>query len=194
MKQYKINEIFYSVQGEGHNVGMPAVFVRFSGCNLSCAFCDTEHQSGAFLTVDEILRQIKAYPARFIVLTGGEPSLYIDDDFVKQLKEQGFFVAIETNGTHALPEGIDWVTCSPKDNYCPNAQVVLRSCSEVKVVYDGTDVEKYKSIVAEHYYLQPCDTKDEDRNRQNIKAVVEYCLAHPTWKISLQTHKIINVR
>lgn len=111
----KISEIFYSVQGEGFYTGTPAVFVRFSGCNLKCSFCDTEHQEGAWMSNEEIVEAVKAFPARHIVITGGEPGLFLDDKLIKLLKDEGCFIQIETNGARKLPEGIDWITCSPKE-------------------------------------------------------------------------------
>ena len=115
MKKKKINEIFYSLQGEGFHSGVPSVFVRFSGCNLRCPFCDTQHEDGLEMTEDEIFREVNRYPANWVILTGGEPSLFIDTDFISKLKAAtGKKIAIETNGTRPLPEGIDWITVSPK--------------------------------------------------------------------------------
>ncbi len=110
----KINELFYSLQGEGFHTGTPAVFIRFSGCNLKCDFCDTRHESGTLMTDEELLERVSAFPCRMVILTGGEPGLWIDDDLVEKLHALGKYVAIETNGTCVLPEAIDWVTCSPK--------------------------------------------------------------------------------
>ena len=110
----KINEIFYSLQGEGFHTGTPAVFVRFSGCNLKCSFCDTRHEEGILMSDEEILRAISAFPSNVVILTGGEPSLWIDQAFIDLLHRAGKYICIETNGTKPLPKGIDWVTCSPK--------------------------------------------------------------------------------
>ena len=112
----KINEIFYSLQGEGYHTGTPAIFVRFSGCNLKCDFCDTQHEEGKMMTDDEIIAEVKKYPAVTVVLTGGEPSLWIDDELIDRLHQAGKYVTIETNGTRPLPAAIDWVTCSPKQS------------------------------------------------------------------------------
>lgn len=109
----KINEIFYSLQGEGFHVGTPAVFVRFSGCNLECEFCDTRHEEGVMMSDEEILEQVCQYPCKTVILTGGEPGLWVDEDLVAALHKAGKYVCIETNGTCVLPESIDWVTCSP---------------------------------------------------------------------------------
>ncbi len=184
MKKKKINEIFYSLQGEGVHTGTPAVFVRFSGCNLRCPFCDTQHEEGAWMTNEEITTEVKRYSPRFVILTGGEPSLQIDGDLIQRLHDDGHYICIETNGTHPLPPGIDWVTCSPKEN----APVVLEKIDEVKLVYTGQDVESfYRQLKAGCYSLQPC-------SGQNIAETVAYVLAHPWWRLSLQTHKLIDIR
>ncbi len=178
----KINEVFYSLQGEGFHTGTPAVFVRFSGCNLKCGFCDTRHEKGVSMSDEEILAAIRRYPARMVILTGGEPSLWIDDDLIDRLHEAGYYVAVETNGTHPLPAAVDWVTCSPKEG----APVVLSRIDEVKVVFTGQEVERYRRLPARHYFLQPCSGR-------NTARVVAYLLAHPTWRLSLQTHKLIDI-
>lgn len=179
----KINEIFYSLQGEGHFTGTPAVFVRFSGCNLACDFCDTEHQSGRWMTDEAIVQEVDPYPASHVVLTGGEPGLHITKELVDAFKQKGKFVQIETNGTVALPEGIDWVTCSPK----PGKEAVITQPDELKVVYTGQDMSAYDHFKAKVYYLQPCSCK-------NTGEVIQYILQHPTWCLSLQTHKVLQIR
>ena len=108
----KINEIFYSLQGEGYHTGTPAVFIRFSGCNLKCPFCDTQHEDGILMSDEDIVTEVSKYPAATVILTGGEPSLWIDREFVDCLHQAGKYVCIETNGTRLLPDNIDWVTCS----------------------------------------------------------------------------------
>ncbi|MCQ2239425.1 MAG: 7-carboxy-7-deazaguanine synthase QueE [Bacteroidaceae bacterium] len=178
----KINEIFYSLQGEGFHTGTPAVFVRFSGCNLKCPFCDTQHENGTMMSDEQIVQQILQYPSRTVILTGGEPSLWIDDAFICRLHEAGLYVCIETNGTRALPEGIDWVTCSPKDG----GEVVLTRMDEVKVVFQGQDITAYEQMPARHFFLQPCSC-------QNTSETVECILQHPKWRLSLQTHKYIGI-
>lgn len=184
MKKKKINEIFYSLQGEGMHTGTPAVFVRFSGCNLHCPFCDTRHEEGTWMNNEEIVEAVKRHPSRFVILTGGEPSLQIDEDLLRRLHDNGRYICIETNGTHPLPAGIDWVTCSPKGD----APVMLEKIDEVKVVYTGQDVETYhKQLKADHYSLQPC-------SGLNTAETVTYILAHPWWRLSLQTHKLIDIR
>lgn len=189
-RTYKINEIFYSLQGEGYYAGTPAVFVRFSGCNLRCPFCDTDHGSGTMMSGKDIILQVSSYPSRHTVLTGGEPSLFIDDRFVDALHSAGRYVAVETNGTRPLPEGIDWVTCSPKD------RCLLKCCDELKVVYLGADqdLSVYDGIRATHRFLQPCDTGNPDRNRILLHEAIEYCKSNPEWRLSLQTHKLTGIR
>lgn len=190
----RVNEIFYSLQGEGHFAGTPAVFIRFSGCNLRCSFCDTDHSSFSEMTEEEIVAEVKRFPAKHIVITGGEPGLQITTRLVRRLHEEGCFVQMETNGTRALPEGcrVDWITCSPKYE-----RVILPHVDELKVIYEGDDtkIDEYAGMTdAKILSLQPCDVKDEVKNRQNLKGAIDYCLRHPEWHLSLQTHKIIDVR
>lgn len=195
MKKYKINEIFYSLQGEGFYAGTPSIFIRFSGCNLDCSFCDTEHQEGELLTEEMILEKIKNFPASHVVLTGGEPSLFITESLIDALHKTGKIVAIETNGTYPLPSNIDWITLSPKDHLrLRNATVVLKRCDELKVVYTGQELEHYFSIPAQYYYLQPCDTQNDNENKVNINSVIQHCLKDPRWRISVQLHKLLGVQ
>lgn len=178
----KINEIFYSLQGEGFHTGTPALFIRFSGCNLKCSFCDTKHEEGEWMSDEDIVAKAKECPAKMVVLTGGEPALWIDEAFVEKLHQAGKYVCIETNGTHPIPDSVDWITCSPK-----GAPVVLTRIDEVKVVYTGDeDVEPYLSLPAQVHFLQPCSCK-------NTQEVVAYIQEHPQWRLSLQTHKWIGI-
>ena len=179
----KINEIFYSLQGEGYHTGTPAVFVRFSGCNLICSFCDTQHEEGSLMTDDENIAEASKYPAATVILTGGEPSLWIDDALVDRLHEAGKYVCIETNGTRPLPASIDWVTCSPKQG----ARLAITRMDEVKVVYEGQDISIYERLSAEHFFLQPCSC-------YNTALTVDCVMRHPKWRLSLQTHKLIDIR
>ena len=194
---YKINEIFYSLQGEGFHAGTPAVFVRLSGCNLRCAFCDTQHQDGQMLSVQEIVEEVNKYPlAPLLVLTGGEPSLFIDEAFVAELKQRtNKTIAIETNGTRPLPNNLDWVTLSPKTVFEGGdlEPCVLKTCDELKVVYLGQDLTQYEIIKAKHRFLQPCFVEDEDQRKTNMKACVEAVKAHPNWRLSLQIHRVLNI-
>ena len=195
---YKVNEIFCSLQGEGYNTGTASVFIRLSGCNLHCAFCDTRHEEGTMMSLPEIVERVMQYPgAPLIVLTGGEPSLWIDEDFVMGLKRMtGKRIAIETNGTRPLPHGIDWVTLSPKTGLGNSGDlpVVLTRCDELKVVYLGQDLSQYESITADHRYLQPCWVSNESDSKRNMQATVQAVLDHPEWRLSLQTHRILDIR
>ena len=192
----RINEIFYSLQGEGHFTGVPSIFIRFAGCNLKCPFCDTQHEPYEEMSMQDIIDRIKGFVGRHVVFTGGEPSLQLTADICRQLKDLGYDIQVETNGTHELPEGcIDWVTCSPKDAFCKNAEIKISHIDEVKVVFDGkTDVSRYLDIDARCYSLQPCDTGKEKENKEITAMCVDYILAHPEWRLSLQTHKILYIR
>ncbi len=182
-KTYKVNEIFYSLQGEGFFSGTPAVFLRFCGCNRRCEFCDTDFASGKEITADEIVGEISRYPSRHLVVTGGEPTLQLDSDLIKDIKAASFFIQIETNGSNPVATGVDWVTCSPKD-----APWQIDRIDELKVVYQGQDVEQIASLLpAPRLFLQPCSGK-------NTSETIEYILAHPHWRLSLQTHKLIDIR
>ena len=195
---WKVNEIFYSLQGEGYNTGTASVFIRLSGCNLRCAFCDTRHEEGTMMSLHEIVEQVNQYPkAPLIVLTGGEPSLWIDEDFVAGLKKMtGKTIAIETNGTHPLPNGIDWVTLSPKTGIGDSGDVpmVVNRCNELKVVYLGQDLAQYDNITATHRYLQPCWVSDAEQCRRNMHATAQAVLDNPQWRLSLQTPRILGIR
>ena len=192
----RINEIFYSLQGEGHFTGVPSIFIRFAGCNLKCPFCDTQHEPYEEMSMQDIIDRIKGFVGRHVVFTGGEPSLQLTADICRQLKDLGYDIQVETNGTHELPEGcFDWVTCSPKDAFCKNAEIKISHIDEVKVVFDGkTDVSRYLDIDARCYSLQPCDTGKEKENKEITAMCVDYILAHPEWRLSLQTHKILYIR
>lgn len=194
MRTFKINEIFYSLQGEGFYTGTPSIFIRFSGCNLDCPFCDTDHSEGQTLTEPEILEEVEKYPSQHVVLTGGEPSLYIDREFIQSLHSLGKFVAVETNGTCPLPDNVDWVTLSPKFDVQPDAAVTLSECDELKVVYRRQDMGIYSGIAARHHFIQPCDTGDKKLDRQLLSESVEFCKEHPHWRLSLQTHKFIGIQ
>ena len=195
---YKINELFHSLQGEGYNTGTASVFIRLSGCNLHCAFCDTRHDEGTMMSLPEIVEQVMRYPnAPLIVLTGGEPSLWIDEDFVAGLKMMtGKRIAIETNGTRPLPHGIDWVTLSPKTGLGSSGDlpVVLTRCDELKVVYLGQDLTQYNNITADHRYLQPCWVSNENDRKRNMQDTVQAVLQHPEWRLSLQIHRILDIQ
>jgi len=187
----KVNEIFHSLQGEGYYTGSAVVFLRLSGCNLKCAFCDTDHIEGEYMTEEEIVKEVSRYGTKHVVITGGEPSMQLTSSLVDKLHQAGLYVQIETNGTLPLPQGIDWVTCSPKAGKEP----VLTNVDELKVVMagDNTDPSAYGNIEASHRFLQPCDYGDAKLNAESIKQAVDYVKSHPQWRLSLQTHKLINI-
>jgi 7-carboxy-7-deazaguanine synthase (Cx14CxxC type) len=211
---YSVKEIFYSVQGEGLYSGRPAVFCRFSGCNLwsgkeadranaVCKFCDTDFfgcdgpEGGIYKTKKELSGKIeKLWPDKnikssrpLVVCTGGEPLLQLDAVLLSALHEKGFEVAVETNGTILPPEGIDWICVSPK----AGAQLLLRSGQELKLVFpqEGAQPEKYAMLNFQHFFLQPMDSTDREINK---RLAVEYVLSHPQWRLSLQTQKIIGIK
>lgn len=193
----RINEIFYSIQGEGHWSGTPSVFIRFSGCNLKCPFCDTDHEASQEYDIETLMDEIAAFsPCRHLVITGGEPSLQLSQELVDRLSAAGYYISVETNGTRALPDGIHWVTCSPKFQYVTNARIALSHIDELKVVYSGKDQDMtpYESIPAKFYSIQPCDTGDEDTNRKNLADALAFIMANPRWRLSLQMHKMLGVR
>lgn len=209
---YSVKEIFYTLQGEGANCGRPAVFLRFAGCNLwsgresdrgdaVCRFCDTEFVGtdgdggGRFASAGALAAAVAAaWPAqaagqRFVVCTGGEPLLQLDSALVAALRERGFALAVETNGTLAPPVGELWLTVSPK----AGAPLKLTRGDELKLVYpqSGAEPERYAALEFRHFFLQPMDGPDQARN---TGLAIEYCLAHPNWRLSLQTHKLIGIR
>lgn len=194
---YPVNEIFYSLQGEGFNTGTPSVFLRLSGCNLKCDFCDTNHLSHTMMSAPQIVDEVMKHPgAPLIVITGGEPSLHIDEALIKALKLTGKKIAIETNGTRPLPDGIDWITLSPKSAFAGGDIVpcVLDHCHELKVVYTGQDLAQYDNIHAMHRFLQPCFVDDRQQCQANVQSCINAVLSNPSWRLSLQTHRIVGIR
>lgn len=193
---YKVNEIFHSLQGEGYHTGTASIFIRLSGCNLRCEFCDTQHESGKMMSLPAILQEVMQYRhAPLVVLTGGEPTLQADAELVQALHLAGKQVAIETNGTRPVPEGIDWVTLSPKEGFegGNTHRCVLTSCDELKVVYQGQDLAQYSHIRANHRFLQPCFSNDEEARIKSINDTVAAVMSHPEWRLSLQTHRYLNI-
>lgn len=197
----KINEIFYSLQGEGHHTGYPSVFIRFAGCNLRCPFCDTRHEEGILMDDDAIVHAVKLYTAEWIVITGGEPSLSIDADFIHLLKRAtGKKIAIETNGTRPLPPGIDWITVSPKNGICGgsgDACVAVDRADEIKVIDVGQDLEPYFSLACRGektlMYLQPCYVEDPAEREANRLRTVRRVLSDPRWTLSVQLHRFLGI-
>ncbi len=212
-RSYTIKEIFYTLQGEGANAGRASVFLRFSGCNLwsgreedrehaTCSFCDTDFagtgpDGGKFASARELARAVVArWPwtqmrgARpLVVCTGGEPLLQLDDALVAALHDAGFEIAIETNGTKQPPAGIDWICVSPK----ANAPLVLRGGNEIKLVFPQSDAmpDRFESLDFRYFFLQPMDGPQRE---ENTRRAVEYCLTHPRWRLSLQTHTLLGIR
>ena len=189
---YRINEIFYSLQGEGFWTGTPMVFLRLSGCNLKCPFCDTNHSEYREMTAEEIVKRLREAggPCRRVCVTGGEPALQLDGTLVDALHDAGYLIHLETNGTRALPEGVDWITLSPKADVPGlkgDGTVVLEWADEVKIVYLGEDVEKWSGFSAKAFFLQPCSCANTDET-------IAYIQCHPHWRLSLQTHKLLKIR
>jgi len=207
---YKIKEIYYTIQGEGFHSGRPAVFCRFSGCNLwtgreedrhkaICKFCDTDFwgtdgTNGGKYTIEDLTNTIKSlWPKNhkgpvFVVCTGGEPALQMDENLVNYFHKNNIEIAIETNGTEPLPEGIDWICVSPK----ANTTIKITSGDELKLVYPQKEntPQHFESFDFKHFYLQPLD--DENQN-QNTQATITYCLQNPKWNLSVQTHKYLGI-
>lgn len=194
---YKVNEIFYSLQGEGYWTGRPAVFVRFSGCNLRCPWCDTDFKAYREMRAEDICAAAEKAvrdamvdpnaPNLLLVLTGGEPSLQADTALINTLHQAGYYIAIETNGTCPLPDGIDWVCCSPKEG----SRLSLQQADEVKVVYTERSPEHWREALSStHWYLQPLDAGTQN----NVAETIRYIQAHPWWRLSLQTHKLTGIR
>ena len=191
----RVNETFLSLQGEGHFTGTPAFFLRFAGCNLKCPFCDTNHQSYKEMSEEEIVEEASSHKPRHIVITGGEPALQLTQSLVDKLHEAGFFIQVETNGTLPLPEGIDWVTCSPKSSPIREDLKV----DELKVLFMGNGTDPEASLLGGRLeggllFLQPLDTGDEEQNRIILRDTIAYILEHPKWSLSLQTHKLLGIK
>jgi 7-carboxy-7-deazaguanine synthase len=207
---YSVKEIFATLQGEGFHSGRAAVFCRFAGCNLwtgresqraaaVCQFCDTDFVGvdgpggGRFSSPEALANAITttwsgADDHRFVVFTGGEPLLQLDAELTAAVRAEGFTIAVETNGTQAVPEGVDWVCVSPK----AGADLVLQSGDELKLVFPQLDAppERFESLDFEHFYLQPMDGP---ARAENTNMAVKYCMSNPKWSLSLQTHKQIGI-
>jgi 7-carboxy-7-deazaguanine synthase len=208
---YSVKEIFYTLQGEGAQAGRPAVFCRFAGCNLwtgresdretaICTFCDTDfvgtngEAGGKYSGSDELAEKIDSlwpvtYAAsKYVVFTGGEPLLQLDNALIDSMHRHGFEIAIETNGTMAVPEGVDWICVSPK----MGSELKARKGSELKVVIPqaGQNLQEYESLEFEHFFVQPMDGPDKEKNTQ---LAIELCKHNPKWKLSLQTHKLLQI-
>ncbi len=199
---YRVKEIYYTLQGEGLHTGRPAIFCRFSGCNLACEFCDTDFKGtdgpggGVFKNPEKLAIAVAnmfpgpgAHPfLAFVVCTGGEPALQVDEALVAAFHNHGLEVGIETNGTLPLPGGIDWVAVSPK----AGTELVVRSGDELKLVFpqEGAEPERFEHLNFKYFFLQPMSGPDLKFNTQKA---VGYCLANPRWRLSLQTHKLLGI-
>lgn len=211
---YSVKEIYFTLQGEGAHTGRAAVFLRFSGCNLwsgreqhraeaVCKFCDTDFVGtngpggGKFASAESLAEAIaNAWPEeavaspKYVVCTGGEPLLQLDTVAIDALHEAGFEIGVETNGTVPSPDGIDWLCVSPK----ANALLVQRSGSELKLVYPQNEAAaqpcEFADLDFEYFFLQPCDDENLEANTRDA---VDYCLQHPQWRLSVQTHKILGI-
>jgi 7-carboxy-7-deazaguanine synthase (Cx14CxxC type) len=206
---YSVKEIYYTLQGEGAQTGRPAVFLRFAGCNLwsglehdradaICKFCDTDFVGtnglggGKFSTASELAVAVASkWPGGwrpYVVCTGGEPLLQLDDTAISALHARGFEIGIETNGTQPAPAGIDWLCVSPK----ADAELLLRTGDELKLIFPqpGAEPERYRGLSFKHFFLQPMDSPAREAN---TLAAVNYCKEHPQWRLSLQTHKLLGI-
>lgn len=205
MKTYRVNEIFHSLQGEGIHAGEAAIFIRLSGCNLKCPFCDTDFAGSIEMSVQDIISAMgkclgeNPLP-RLCVITGGEPTLQLEDTLIDVLHDIGMMVAIETNGTHEVPVGVDWVTVSPKSPFIEgdSARVILKKANEVKVIMTESisteEIREFEKIPADWYFIQPCDTGFVKLNKYINQRVVKFVKYHPNWRVSLQQQKILKVR
>lgn len=203
MKEYRVNEIFLSLQGEGRNAGEAAIFVRLSGCNLKCPFCDTDFSTYQRMTVPEVIDTIYRecglnHLPRWCVITGGEPTLQLESELIEAIHDIGMSIAIETNGTREVPEGIDFITVSPKSPFVEGAEVKIERCDEVKVVMNETisqeQIRAFEHVPADYYYIQPCDTGFIKTNERLTQRAVDFIKNHPNWRLSLQQQKILKVR
>lgn len=188
-KTYAINEIFRSIQGEGFWSGTPMVFVRFSGCNLDCPFCDTDFADFTRMSAEAILEQVTSLSGGCdtVCVTGGEPTLQLDEALVEAFHKAGFKVHIETNGTRPVAPGVDWITFSPKSDFVSGATPVLQHADELKLVYNDNNPARWASFPADHFFLQPC-------SGENMVETASYVSGHPRWRLSLQIHKLLGIR
>jgi organic radical activating enzyme len=198
MKSYRINEIFFSLQGEGARTGSAGLFVRFSKCNLTCRVethgfdCDTEFESGTDFTAEEILVELRALTSdcEWVVLTGGEPGLQVDTELIEALHEAGYKLAIETNGTVELPEGLDWITVSPKVS---EEAIRQRQADEVKVVCRHGQAVPETMVEADHYWISPAFEGDRVDDR-TLDWCIQLVKQNPRWRLSVQMHKFWGIR
>lgn len=189
-----VNEIFYSLQGEGGRTGQASIFIRLAKCNLACSFCDTDFERGVKMSLEEVFKEIEKYNCKWIIWTGGEPALQLNDKIVAFFKERGYLQAIETNGTKRIPLGIDYITCSPKQNF-EIVKELIPEVDELRFPIQKGDPLPDISILPKtnRYLLSPIFDNDKV-----IQENVDYCISlikdNPVWALSLQTHKLIGIR
>lgn len=197
MIKYPIVEIFYSIQGEGFHMGKPHVFVRFGNCNLRCEWCDTNFLEYTELYLDEIIKKILSFGCNRVVFTGGEPCLQDLSTIGNELKKYDINLSVETNGTIPVPDIIDWICVSPKDQLYPNSIIKQRFGDELKIVYCGQDLNLYDELKHgfEHIFLQPCYFENEsvEWNGRNFVETENIVKINKEWRLSLQTHKWLGV-
>jgi organic radical activating enzyme len=197
MTAYPIVEIFHSVQGEAFHAGIPHVFIRFGNCNLRCEWCDTDFMTFEEMELKEIIDKVLSFNCKRVIFTGGEPCLQDLETIGKELKKHGFNLSIETNGTILVPEIIDWICVSPKDQVYPNVAIKQRTGDELKVVYCGQELSLYDDLKNgfEHLFIQPCYLENEsvEWNGKNFVQTESLVKENPEWRLSLQTHKWMGV-
>lgn len=188
-----VNEIFYSLQGEGGRSGEASIFIRLTKCNLACSFCDTDFADGDGMTLEEILEVIKVYPCKWIIWTGGEPTIQLKDEHLLFFREHGYKQAIETNGTRHVPALIDYITCSPKQDY-ESIKTRIPVVDEIRMPIGVGDPIPDITIFpkADNYFLSPIFDADKI-NVENVNYCVELIKEHPQWRLSLQIHKLIHI-
>ena len=197
-KTYPIVEIFHSVQGEGYHTGTPSIFIRFGGCNLQCSWCDTDFSKWDRMSITEIMTILEQWTTRRIIYTGGEPAMQKLRPLSNELHSKGYNIAIETNGTIELKEGlVDWICVSPKDMLYPEFSIKQRKGDELKVVYTGQDLSMYDNLKKgfDNLFLQPCydESKDAGTNGKTFYSTFDIVMQNPGWNLSLQTHKWMGV-
>jgi len=197
MNNYPVVEIFHSVQGEAFHTGVPHVFIRFGNCNLRCEWCDTDFLTYKDMSLDEIVDQVLSYGCDRVIFTGGEPCMQDLDTIGRELKKHNFHLSVETNGTIKVPEIIDWICVSPKDQLYPNVAIKQRNGDELKIVYCGQDLALYDDLKIgfKHHYIQPCYLENEsvEHNGRCFSLVERIVKSNPGWRLSLQTHKWMGV-
>ena len=197
MAKYPIVEIFHSVQGEAFHAGIPHVFIRFGNCNLRCEWCDTDFLTFEEMELSDIVKQVLQYDCKRVIFTGGEPCLQDLNTIGSELKKHGINLSVETNGTISVPEIIDWICVSPKDQVYPNVAIKQRFGDELKVVYCGQDLSMYEELKDgfDHHFLQPCYMENDsvEQNGKNFAVVENLVKNSPGWRLSLQTHKWMGV-